>query len=138
MSNDSPGFKRPQNLDLSKLSFDEILQLRDRIVHAAQAKIDPQSVDFRPVMETDDGTFFGTDDVAFKDWWDWVEQIIRTVSDGLTRIALGVTVAGLAIASGLMYGSPATGRYADLTLGAAGVLGVFFVALTLRSTLRGR
>lgn len=139
MNNGSAEVVRPTSLDLSKLSADEILQLRDRIMAEARSKIDPQGTGFDPVMErTDDGSFFSTDDMAFKDWWDWVEQVVRTISDGLTRVALGLSAGGLAIAASNMYGSAAGSRYADITLGAAGVMGAWFLVAAVRSTMRGK
>jgi hypothetical protein len=114
-----------------RLESGDLAEIRSRIMADAKRGVDRHRTGFNPTMLTDDDTnFFNTDDVAFRDWWDWIEQIIRSISDGLTRVALGVTAAGFAIAASHMYASPEGAKFAGPTLGAA----VLLVAWQLVST----
>ena len=91
------------------------------------------------MQSTDDGDFFPTDDASFfRDWWDWVQQIVLTISDGLTRVALGITAGMLAIAASHMYGSEAGLRVANLTLGASGVFALWFLTASVLAVARRR
>jgi hypothetical protein len=116
--------------ELSKISPAELSQLREKIMADARRTVDPRGTRFDPVMLTDDEMFFRTDDVEFMDWWDWVEQGVRTIGDGFTRLALGVTAGGLAIAASHMYGTNEGSRFAGPTLLASGLMVVWLLVAT--------
>jgi hypothetical protein len=139
MANVAGDLGRFAHSDPATTDSDRILERRNVLMEAARRKIDPAGTGFDARMDdTDDSTFFRTDDVAFKDWWDWVEQVIRTISDGLTRVALGGVAAGFAIAASNMYGSVEGSRYAGATLLVAGAFGVLFLGSTVVSLARQR
>jgi hypothetical protein len=136
-SNEHASF-RPEGLDLSTLSADEIHRLRDAIVDRARKAVDPQGTGFdMRMMATDDGGF-DTDDVTFADWWTWVERMATVISEAATRVGLALIVAGGAIAASHLYGSADGGRYAGLTLGVSGVFALWFVVSAIVSAMRGR
>jgi hypothetical protein len=135
---DEPAPFRPQGLDLSTLSADEIHQLRDAIVDRARQTVDPHGTGFDMRMMGTDDDLFTTDDMTMADWWTWVERVATAVSEGATRVGIGVIAAGGAIAASHMFGSPEGSRYASLTLGVSGAFALWFVASAAISATRGR
>jgi hypothetical protein len=133
----------PESVDLkwqSRMNAEQIAEVRERIVREAQKKVDPNHLGFRPVMQgTDDGDFFPTDDASFfRDWWEWVEQVVLSISEGFTRVALGLTAGMFAIAASHMYASEGGARVANWTLGAAGVFGLWFLTSSVLAVARRR
>jgi hypothetical protein len=81
-------------------------------------------------MPTDDGTFFGTtDEEELRDWLDWGERFVRAFLLASQRISLAIAAGGFAIAgSNLIDKSP---RLGQVSLGAAGVFGVWIVVASI-------
>ena len=131
---------RTKDLDLSRLSPDDMRELREAIMARARTFVDPNGIGFDAVMKaSDDGDpYFNTDDVTFRDWWDWVQQVVRVIGEGSTRVGLGVMAAGGAIAASHMYTSQLGSQYAGLTLAVSAVLGTWFVVSAAVSAVRGR
>lgn len=88
-------------------------------------------------MTTDD-ELFNTDDMTINDWWTWVERLSWAISDGATRVGIGLIAAGGAIAAAQMFGSPAGSQYAGLTLSVSGGFALWFVVSAAMSAVRRR
>ena len=137
---DDSSSQDPASVPDARLSNDEIRKLRDVIMANARQTVDPHGIGFDALMvSTDDSSFFHTDDVAFKDWWEWVQQIVRAISDGSTRIGSGVIAAGGAIASSLLYGTERGVPYAGVVLIVSGAFAVWFaISAAMTSARSGR
>jgi len=130
---------RPEGLDLSKLSTDEIHKLKDAILERARKTVDPAGTGFDMLMmTTDDGDFFPTDDITIKDWWNWIERVINVISVASTRLGVGVIAAGGAIAASHMFGSEGGSHYARITLGVSAVFALWFVVSAGLAVIRRR
>jgi hypothetical protein len=128
-------------LDLSELTADEMRQLREQIMARARQFVDPNGIGFDALMQdaSDDGDpYFTTDDVTFRDWWDWVQQIVRVIGEGSTRVGLGVMAAGGAIAASHLYTTESGSRYGGIALGVSAVFAAWFVVSAALSAVRGR
>jgi hypothetical protein len=89
-------------------------------------------------MSVDMSDFLGTDDVAFIDRWQWVQQLGRAVLQASTRVGLGIMAAGFALAGSTLYTSEAGSRYGGIALGASAVFAVWFAVSAILSGVRGR
>ena len=127
---------RQADLDPSKPNMDDIRRVRDTIIENARRKVDPARTGFDATMSDESGGF--TDDGEFAHWWDWIEQIVRVISDGSTRIGLGVIAAGAAIASGLMFSSDRGSAYGGVTLIVAAGFAAWFAISAAVSAIRSR
>ena len=88
-------------------------------------------------MTTDDGSFFGTtEDQEFRDWLDWAERFVSAVLLASQRVGLAIAAGGFAIAGSSMIDKAPTLGY--LSLGAAGVFGVWIAVASARSVGSGR
>jgi hypothetical protein len=124
--NNQPPTRRPADLDLSRMSSEELDELRDRLVQNAR-----RGGRFEPTMATDEGSFFVTDDVAFNPW-SWQEIVIRAISESATRIAAAHFAAASATAASQMFQS-GNKRAAWATLGASGAAAAGFTASAVRA-----
>jgi hypothetical protein len=129
------GFRRA-DLDPSQRSVEDLLRLRDAIAEAARRKVDPAGTGFDATMSDEGGGL--TDDGEFTHWWDWIEQIVQVISEGSTRIGLGIVAAGAAIASGLMYNAGERAAFAGPTLIVAAVFGAWFAISAAVAVVRRR
>ena len=117
----------------------ELESVRKAIWARARQTVDPQGTGFDPfVMSTDDSSTFLTDDMSFKDWLDWVQQIASLISLASARIGLGIIAAGGAIAASNMFGNPAAAGYATATLAVSAAFAAWFVGATVGARARGR
>lgn len=104
---------RPEEMDLSKLSFEELRTLKEAIVARAGRRVGPS--DFNPVMMgTQDFTtpwemYMDPDDLAAR----WV-LLARVIDLSVRRFSLAVLTAAGAVSATQMYSS----------FGAASMLGV--------------
>lgn len=125
--------------ELSKMSPEELDQLRDMIMARAHSTMDPNALGLDVLMQsTDDMSWFTTDDVSFRDWLDWVTQMVRVISDSSTRVGAGILAAGGAVAASNLYATEAGSRFASLTLAVSAAFGLWFVASALTAAFRGR
>ena len=112
------------NRDLSKLSSEEIHRLKDTIIEQARRKVDPEETGFDARMSFSD---FQTDDWA-ENWWEWLERVSRAISDGATRIGLGVMAGAGVIGAAQLFNSEGGSHYATIVLGVSGLFALWFAA----------
>jgi hypothetical protein len=88
-------------------------------------------------MTTDDGSFFGvTEEQEFQDWLDWAEQVVSAVLLASQRVSLAIAAGGFVIAgSNMIEKAPMLGY---LSMGAAGVFGVWIAVASARGVQAGR
>jgi len=88
-------------------------------------------------MATDDGGFFGsTEEEQFGDWLDWAERFMSAILLASQRVSLAIAAGGFAIAgSNMIEKAPLLGQ---LSIGAAGVFGVWIAVASVRSVKTGR
>ena len=86
---------------------------------------------------TDDGGFFGpTDDQNILDWLDWGQRLVSAILLASQRVSLALAASGFAIAgANVMDKSPMLGQ---LSMGAAGVFGVWIAVASLKGVASGR
>ena len=86
---------------------------------------------------TDDGDFFGiTEEEQFRDWLDWGEQLVAVISLASQRLGLAIAAGGFAIAgSNMIEKAPMFGQ---VSLGVAGVFGIWIAVETLRGVAARR
>jgi len=88
-------------------------------------------------MATDDGGFFGeTEEEQFGDWLHWAERFVDGILLASQRVSLALAAGGFAIAgSSLIDKAPMLGQ---LSLGAAGLFGVWFIVANAMSVTTRR
>lgn len=86
----------------------------------------------------DPNDMLGTDELTFGEWWTWVQQFSRAISQGSTRIGLGIISGGFAIAGASLFNSQAGADYGKVMLGASGVFALWFAGSVIASTVKGR
>jgi hypothetical protein len=125
-------------LDLTQLSGEEILQLRDSIMARARRTVDPDERGFDPLMMSEEGSdFFGSEDLSSRFGWNWNIQVVDAFSRASRRLGLAVISAGTAIAASNMFASPAAAPFARITLALSAIFGAWFVMAMLRSGSHG-
>ena len=133
---------RPEAIDLTKLSVEELDDLRKAILDRARKMVDPLSTGFNPIMmaTTPGEGIFRTDDVAidWRDWWERFASIGDIVSISFRRISLAVVTAGGSIAASHMLTNAASEGYGKATLGVSAILGAWFVVDMVRTGLSKR
>jgi hypothetical protein len=119
----------PDAMDLSKLTIEELNELKEAILARAGRQVGPQGFD--PVMQgTQDGT----------DWWDWIEEVIdnfsQVVSNAARLISLAVISVGAAITGAQLSASVRGSTYAGAALIVGAVFGAWFVVEMFRKSAR--
>jgi hypothetical protein len=117
--------------DPTQRSAEDVFALRDAIMDRARRQVDPGNTGFDPRMSIES---FPTDDMLFRDWWDWVERIVKYILVAATRVTLGIITAGGVIGAAQLYGTPAGSQYAGITLGISALFGAWFVVSTVRTS----
>jgi hypothetical protein len=135
-SNDNPRDAfRPEEMDLSQLSMEQLRELKDAIVARASDRVGPEG--FNPIMmATTSGDLFGSID-WFTDPEDWLINVARIIYTLINiasrRVGLAIASSGAALAASHLYTTEAGSRYAGAALGAAAVFGVWMLADMARS-----
>jgi hypothetical protein len=128
---------RAEAIDLSKLSVDELDELRKAILARARKMVDPLSTGFNPIMmaTTPGEGIFSTDDVAidWRDWWERFADIGDIVAISFRRLSLALIAAGGAIASSHMLANSDSARFGVGTLAVSAALGAWFVIDMVRT-----
>src|ERR1700693_5675423 len=101
--NSLPPFS-PEKIDMSKLSVEELLQLKEAILARARHTVDAQNTGFNPIMMATNGNGSDTQDGEF-DWWTWSEEVISLISQISQQVSLGILTAGTAVASAGLFSS---------------------------------
>ena len=88
-------------------------------------------------MPTDDGSFFGeTEEQQFADWLHWAEQFVSAILLASQRVSLAIAAGGFAIAGSIIIEkAPILGQ---LSMGAAGLFGVWIAVASLQGVKAGR
>lgn len=135
-SNDGPGNAfRPEEMDLSQLSMEQLRELKDTIVARASDRVGPEG--FNPMMmATTTGSMFNTSDWVVNPA-DWLINVIRTIyvliNVATRRIGLAIASSGFALAASQLYTSEAGAQYAGVTLVMSVVFAVGMVVDMVRS-----
>jgi hypothetical protein len=119
----------PEAMDLSKLTIEQLQELKDAILARAGRQVGPQGFD--PVMQESDGG---------SNWWDWIEQIVDELSWAVfiaaRFISLAIISVGAAITGAQLYASERGSAYAGAALIVGAVFGVWFVVEMFRKSAR--
>lgn len=130
----------PENIDMSKLTVEELLKLKDAILEHARHTVDPTGTGFNPIMQgTMEGA--GTWDWVAQDWRQWIEEVenlINVVSLGWRGVVLGILAGTAGIAAAQLYTTESGSRYAGATLLVAAGFAVWAgVTVIMGSTRQG-
>lgn len=112
----------PESLDLSKLSTEQLAELKDAIMARARAEVGPRG--FNPIMMATDELVNPWDMIA--NWWDAIILSFRRLGLAILTSGLGLTAAGL-------YGTDAGQAWAPFAMGGAAIGAVWFVADMIRT-----
>jgi hypothetical protein len=121
----------PEKMDMSKLTVEELLQLKDAILARARRTVDAQGTGFNPIMMASGDSSSNTQDGELPDWWQWIEDATEILAQISQQVSLAVLAGATAIAGGILYNSQSGERYAGATLAVAAVLGVSYVVTSL-------
>ena len=117
---------KPEAMDLSKMSIEQLTDLKNAIIAQANKKIGPEG--FNPIMMATQDQF-GSFTWASQPPWDYLAQ---TLNIAMRRISLAITTAGLGITGASLLGVQGSSTYATIALSAAGVSALWFVLDMLR------
>jgi hypothetical protein len=138
-SDDNRDAFRPEEMDLSQLSFEQLRELKDAIVARASDRVGPEG--FNPIMmattKGDPADLFGDTDDWFTDPRDWVILIARLIYTLINvasrRVGLAIASSGMALAASHLFTTSEGARYGAGALAAAGALAVWMVVEMARS-----
>jgi len=136
-SNEGPGHAfRPEEMDLSQLSMEQLRELKDTIVARASDRVGPEG--FNPMMmATTTGSMFDTSDWVINPA-DWLINVIRTIyvliNVATRRIGLAIASSGFALAGSQLYTTEAGTQYAGFALVISAVFAVAMVIDMARSS----
>jgi len=122
---------RPEEMDLSKLTMEQLRELKDAIVARASDRVGPEG--FNPIMQgTDDfsgwASFTGDPFTDPRSWWINVAQFVYTlINVASRRVGLAIAFSGAALAASHLYTTDAGSRYGGAMLGAAALFGVLML-----------
>lgn len=131
---------RPDDIDLSQLSVEQLRELKDAIVSRARERVGPEG--FNPIMmaTTHDGDLFGTTEDWVQDPRDWVILVARVIyaliNVASRRVSLAVASSGAALAASHLYATEGGARFAGVGLLVAAVFGIWLVAELARPAPR--
>jgi hypothetical protein len=122
---------RPESMDLSKMSVDQLKELKEAIMARAGEKVGPEG--FSPIMMQTGGDIDSFSTVSQP--WDYLSQVINIA---FRRIALSLTTVGLGLTAANLYGTQGGAAYAPAALVGAGVSAAWFILDMVRGGVKGR
>ena len=116
---DRPNSFRPEEMDLSQLSVEQLRELKDAIVARAHQRVGPEG--FNPIMmATTKGDLFGSTEDWLEDPRDWVILVSRIIyvriNVATRRMSLALAAGGAALAGSHLYSVEAGARYGGISL----------------------
>jgi hypothetical protein len=126
---------RPEEMDLSQLSMEQLRELKDAIVARASDRVGPEG--FNPMMmATTTGSLFDTSDWVTNPA-DWLINVIRTIyvliNIATRRVGLAIASSGFALAASQLYSTNAGAQYGGVALTLSAVFAVWMVVDMARS-----
>lgn len=122
---------RPEAMDLSKMSVEQLSELKEAIMARAGEKVGPEG--FNPIMMQTGGDIDSFSAVSQP--WDYLIQVLNM---SFRRIALSLTTVGLGLTAANLYGTQAGAAYGPAALVAAGASAVWFILDMVRGGVKGR
>lgn len=114
----------PQEMDLSKLTVQQLIELREAIMARVQSELGgPGAPGPIFAMATTDDEFWNPWDLVAR----YLDQFILVIDAAFRRVALGILTVGSALASANFYASEANTTLGIVLLAASGVFGLWFV-----------